>query len=234
MAAGRVAEVRLAALTPLLAEIERTGLHWLTDDERARWSAMRSEIRRSQFLAGHWLIRCLAAETLGGEPAQWLLRTEPDGSPMLRSRTYNAGQGVSASLSHSKDWLAAALAPFPVGVDLEYPTKHRDFLALADTAFSSEECTQLRNLPESERPAVFYLYWTLKEATGKRAGHGLRLELARRQRPIECAANETDVVSWQFADCNLALAGEAGMSIRATGIPEAVVQRFWRIESATT
>lgn len=231
MAAGRMAEIRLAALAPLVAEVETAGLDWLSDDERTRWSAMGSEIRRRQFLAGHWLIRSLAADALGGEPAQWVLSAGADGAPALRSPACDAGQGVAASLSHSAEWVVAAVASFPVGIDLEHPSRPRNLRALADYAFSPEECAELRGLPDDERTAAFYLFWTIKEAVGKREGHGLRPELARRQRPISCAADAADVVSWQFADCSLALAGEPGMPVRVTGIPETARRCYWRIES---
>ncbi|MFA6985635.1 MAG: 4'-phosphopantetheinyl transferase superfamily protein [Arenimonas sp.] len=136
---------------------------------------------------------------------------------------------LPASLSHSGGWVAAAVAPFAVGIDLECESKSRDLLVLADEAFSPAECAELRRLPAGERAAAFYLYWTLKEATGKREGHGLRTETARRQQPISVEAADADVVSWQFASCSLALAGEVGMSLRVLGLPVEARQRYWQI-----
>lgn len=223
-------ELRLAALPSMLAEAEAGGLNWMTETERERLASMHSKSRRRQFTAGHWLLRCLAADVLGGEPQHWLVSARPDGIPSLRSPAYK-GQGIAASISHSGDWVAAAIAPFPIGIDLECDTKPRDLLALAATAFSPDENVQLRRLPSSERAAAFYMYWTLKEAVGKREGHGLRLERTRRQQPVSCSATSADVVSWQFADCSLAMAWEVGTSIRVTGVPADARQRFWRIET---
>jgi len=231
MAGSRHAEVRLAALAPLLRDIDADGLDWLSGDERTRLNSMRSETRRKQFLAGHWLARDVASAMLGGSRHDWLLASSPDGTSSLRSSGYDAGQAIPATLSHSADMVAAAMAAFPVGIDLECAAKPRHFLALADAVFCPEECADLRRASDHERPRLFYLYWTLKEAVGKRAGHGLRPELARRQRSIECAAAEADVVSWQLSECSLALAGEIGMTVRASGVPGAARQRFWRIES---
>ncbi len=188
-----------------IAAVDADG--WLTAGDRLRFSAITSVQRRQQFLAGRWLVRELAAEYREDSPAHF-------------------------SISHSGDRVVAAIATFPVGIDLEQPSRPRDFLALAELAFSPAECAELRTLPESERSAAFYRFWTLKEATGKREGHGLQLELARRQRPVNCAADEADLVSWQFADCSLALAGKIGMSVRAAGLPAGARPVYWRIEPA--
>ena len=228
----RGAELRLTALAPLLAEAETGGLGWLGEDERTRLGAMRSEPRRNQFLAGHWLLRRLACEVLGGEPAQWLVSAGPDGVPGLQSAAYDSGRIIPASISHSGDRVAAAIAPFPVGIDLECQSRPRDLQALAEMAFSPTECAELIGLPESERASTFYLYWTLKEAVGKREGRGLRPELSRRQRPFPCAAGQAEVFSWQAADFSLALAGEAGMSVGASLLPNATKPGYWRIEYA--
>jgi 4'-phosphopantetheinyl transferase len=232
MKAGRQVEVRLAELSPLIAAAEIDGSTWLSHEERSRLDAMRSETRRRQYLAGHWLIRCLAAEMFGGAPSQWLLTASAEGVPVLQSAAHNAGQTIPASLSHSAGWVAAAIAPFPVGIDLECESKPRDLLALADEAFSPAECAQLRRLPANELAPAFYLFWTLKEATGKREGHGLRTDTARRQQPICVEAADADVVSWQFANCSMAVAGEVGMSVRVLGLPVEAQQRYWRIAPA--
>lgn len=226
------AEVRLAALPPLLAEVRAAGRQWLSAEERSRLPAMRSQKRRHEFLAGHWLIRCLAAEVLGGEPADWLLTSSAAGAPSIRSPLHSGGEEIAVSLSHCAGWVAAAIAPFAVGVDVECNSKARDILALAEAVLSPDERELLRGLPESGRAAAFYLRWTLKEAVGKRAGHGLRPELARRQHALACAASEAEVISWQFDGCSLAVAGAAGKSVRVIGVPEGASQGYWRIESA--
>jgi 4'-phosphopantetheinyl transferase len=229
----RSVAIELANVSALSAEMPTQADSWLSDSERQRLSSINSSRRHRQFLSGHWLLRRLATKVFGDQSSQWSVTTGLDRAPVLQSLRHGVGDGVRASLSHSGDWVVAAIANFPVGVDLECPSKPRDLLALADMTFSPEERATLRTLPENERPATFYLYWTLKEATGKREGHGLRPELARRQRPAACVANEAGVVSWRFADCSLALAGQAGMSVRAEGLPETALPSYWRIEPAT-
>ena len=226
--AGR-AQLRIARVTTVLDSVGGD-LGWASEEERSRLAAMRSPRRRDQFVAGHWLARCLAAEVLGGQPSDWLLGAAPGGAPTLLTKAGNS-PGHAVSLSHAGSWVVAALAPFTIGVDVETHSKPRDFLGLAQAAFSGDELQHLRSLPDLERAAAFYLAWTLREAIGKRSGHGLRPALARLQMPMPCDADGSEAVTWQFDDCTLALVGAEGMSFLATGLPEQASRRFWRIEA---
>lgn len=83
-------------------------------------------------------------------------------------------QLTQASLSHSRGWSAALVAPagVRVGIDLEC-VRPRDTQALADYAFSESEATALRTLPAAERLLRFHALWTLKEAFAKALGLSL-------------------------------------------------------------
>lgn len=225
------AVIELSSISTLSTELPANDL-WLSGNERQRLSTMTAPLRRRQFLAGHWLLRRLAAQIHGGEPTHWSLSTGPDRAPSLQSISNPDAPTIHASLSHSGDGLAAAVAPFPVGIDLERPAKSRDLLALAGTVFSPDECAELRRLPEGERATAFYLFWTIKESVGKREGHGLRRRSAQQQQPLPCTAEDADVHSWQFGGVSLALAVETGRPVRAMGLPDTAIRRCWRIGSA--
>jgi 4'-phosphopantetheinyl transferase len=224
------AEARVAALPPLLAEAEAAGQDWLSAQERDRLGAMRSRRRRQQFLAGHWLLRRLAADCLGGVPADYVLEANAAGAPRLRALRDDSTH--AASISHSGDWVAVALAPFAIGIDIECRDKPRDWLVLAAACCTAPQVATLRELPEGERASLFHRLWTSKEAVGKRDGQGLRLELARRQSLQACAAGEAEVLCWEFDGLSLALAGNAGVAVRVAGLPGATRASGWRIETA--
>lgn len=228
----RQAWLRLANTDTVLAVAEVAELCWMSDEENQHLSAMTSQARRGQFIAGHWLVRCLAAEARGGDPTNWILSTSAGGVPELKSVSEGAGERIHASISHSAEWVAAVVAPFPVGVDVEATQRSRDFLALAGHAFSREEYDELSALPDDDRNRLFYRFWTLKEANGKRQGHGLRPELSRRERAVEAAISHAEAVSWQFGDIHLALAGEAGMRVRQSGMSEMAEVRRWCFAAA--
>jgi hypothetical protein len=108
-------------------------------------------------------------------------------SRALRGAVRVTGQQAS-SRSHSHGFAALALAPasVTVGVDLEWLAP-RDFLALADIAYSADECGHLASLEDpSDLGSAFYELWTLKEAFAK----ALQLQLAdalRLCRFIDCS-----------------------------------------------
>jgi 4'-phosphopantetheinyl transferase len=79
-----------------------------------------------------------------------------------------------ASLSHSRGWSAALVAPAGTraGVDLEW-LRPRNVLALADYAFSAGEAAALRSMAAADRLLRFYMLWTLKEAFAKALGLAL-------------------------------------------------------------
>lgn len=66
-------------------------------------------------------------------------------------KPYLTGNPVFLSLSHTKTHALCALAPFPVGCDIE---SHRPI----------SQRTAARILGADESPAAFFDYWTLKES----------------------------------------------------------------------
>jgi 4'-phosphopantetheinyl transferase len=199
--------------------------------EMARLAAMGSEKRRRQFIAGHWLARAAAAGFTRTSPNDWLLVAATNGAPEILRRESGTTARVFVSLSHSGETAVAAIAPFPLGIDLESAGRVRDWAALAEHVFAPEECEQLLLLPATDRQELFYRYWTLKEASGKRNGSGLRLSHTRTQCARECDEREAIAITWQFDGQCLALVGERAMRTSAHGIPVSAQKRFWRFEA---
>jgi 4'-phosphopantetheinyl transferase len=122
-------------------------------------------------LLGELLVRHLLAEltksklpdhpfTIGekGKPA-------PDG--------YN---GIHFNISHSGQWVVAALSPASVGVDVERMRKVPE--GVAHRFFSDAENKMLQNaLNESQKAEIFFTLWTLKESFLKAIGKGLTKSL---------------------------------------------------------
>jgi hypothetical protein len=131
----------------------------LDDTDRAAWAAIHTSRRRQDWAS----------------------------SRALRGAVQVAEQAAS-SHSHSHGFAAMALAPasVTVGVDLEWLAP-RDFRALADIAYSADECAHLAALEDpSDLGSTFYELWTLKEAFAK----ALQLQLAdalRLCRFIDCS-----------------------------------------------
>lgn len=198
---------------------------WLAPSERTRLQTIQAPLRQRQYLAGHWLVRELAARCFGGEPAQW--RWDDQAGP--RPQLLRDGVRAWATLSHSGEHLAAAVAPQPIGLDLEWPHRLRDVMALARHMFAPDEVARLEEtMAGAHRDRLFYLFWALKEARGKRGGEGLQATQARRvsARPADADVAEAHV--WPLGETGaLALAGWSGLDPKTKGLPAEIVSAPW-------
>jgi 4'-phosphopantetheinyl transferase len=143
-------------------------LSWLTTGERARHDSFGGSARRADFTAGRWLLREVLAEIHGGAPEHQTAEIDAEG------RT-SVPRG-HANLSHTGDWLIAAWAESPIGVDIESLRARRDVLAIAERVASPAECAHLASLTGATQLEAFYRLWTLREAWLKRRGRGLDLQ----------------------------------------------------------
>ena len=135
-------------------ECERAArFHFAAD--AARWKRARA------------LLRLTLSAATGAAPAALQFRTGEFGKPELE-----AHPALHFNLSHSGDWAALALAPQPVGVDIE-TAKPLPAAELAAFAFRPEEHAAILAHPAPDH--CFLEYWTAKEAVMKCTGQGLTL-----------------------------------------------------------
>lgn len=153
--------LRLESIEAIHASLSGLGMDWLSQEEQSRLSAMTASRRRTQFIAGRWLARqCLAAQ-VGGNWRDYALSAPDDGAPQVRAAPV-PDHGFF-SLSHSGDWLACAVSPLPVGVDVECSDRTRDFQALNEWMHEPADLQAAPSDPSAQQ-AWFYAQWTLKEA----------------------------------------------------------------------
>ena len=129
--------------------------------EQARCRVFRHARRRQVWLAGRELLLAALARQLPRVDAAALRSDERGG---LRY----AGSSVCVSLSHSGNLLVAALAPVPVGVDVELP-RPRACLRQAARLFTRAEARYVHARAPAAQLSAFYTFWTLKEAYAKAA-----------------------------------------------------------------
>lgn len=203
----------LLQLTPLADAPAHTA--WLDESERARLEEITDATRAAQYVAGHCLVRALAAERSGGSAPEWRLVVAPDGRRRLE---HDRLAPMFASISHAREGLAVAVGFHPIGVDLESAGKPRDWLRLARTMFSPDEVQALGTAPPTVREAHFLATWTLKEAWAKRSGRGLQRQAARRCTAMACSDTEAEAWTWTLPDGgSLALAASVGATVVARG-----------------
>jgi phosphopantetheinyl transferase len=83
------------------------------------------------------------------------------------------GSSLHISLSHAEGLTALALAPFPVGIDIERIDPEFDVLEFDPDLFGIDDFHALETCETRSRRDHFYRLWTLKEAHLKRQGRNL-------------------------------------------------------------
>ena len=223
--------VAVAPVAATAAIARGAGDGWLTDDERGRLAVMGSARRRAQFLAGHWLARTFAGRVLRIEVDGCTLVRADDGSPRLH--VDGRASRWHVSLTHSGDFVACALAPAPVGVDLEMPRAGRDLAGLAAFAFSPEEGARLAALPEATRSGEFHRLWSLKEARGKQIGEGLLPRRSRQLTAWPAVPGEAHAATDHVADGTLSVVCDRVVETVVEGLPAPASPAWWRFGAAS-
>jgi 4'-phosphopantetheinyl transferase len=177
----------------------------LNPDERAREARFHFDADKERFVIGRALARLQLSRFLGGDPRGWPLVTNRYGRPELAAPT---PPPLGFNVSHTHGLVACAVTrTTDVGVDVEC-IERRLTHDIADRFFARREVADLRALPDTDQPRVFYDYWTLKEAYIKARGMGLALPLehfAFRLRPPDPPVItfdpeiDDDAQTWQFA-----------------------------------
>lgn len=166
---------------------------WLSADERLRFSALRVDKRRRDWLLGRLNAKALLApmvEAVSGhrlEPAELEIARHPSGAPFVRlasgarpqgswppgmslplvvSNTHSAGHALFAA-----SWLGSTANPFALGVDLEWVEPRSagfvsDFLTPAERRFCDGAVGPARDLRAN-------LVWSAKESVLKAIRRGL-------------------------------------------------------------
>lgn len=112
------------------------------------------------------------AGALGVSADEIILGSRVGGAPTLEV----GGGPWGVSFTRRGGHRACAVAPGPVGVDLEIVEPLSDLDRVAARAFSLRELARWRALETPERLGAFYASWTCKEATLKAMSTGLSVD----------------------------------------------------------
>jgi 4'-phosphopantetheinyl transferase len=197
---------------------------WLSAAELTRLAQIRVPARRAQFLAGRWLVRELL--NLHRPGVAWSMNAPPQGPPQVLAPH---GPAMHASISHSGAQVACAIAPMPLGIDLEVPRRARDIEGLVRTVCTAREQARLAT---GDVSAGFYACWTLKEAWLKARGEDMspgRLAQVDTMPPHESKERPCALL-WRQGGMTLALVAPVDASLRWARPAPAEVGALWCIE----
>ncbi len=165
----------------------------LAPEEQARRDAFPAARRRRAFLLGRAAARTLLAERLDVAPCAVMLRVAANGCVEVPGTSWHL------SIAHAGAEAVAAVAPRPLGVDIEQvkprPERLRRFVLHPD------ERERFARLP-LETDDALALWWTLKEAVLKARRSGLRVAPGRLRVAVDWPARSAriavdDTEHWQ-------------------------------------
>lgn len=179
MAVSAELDVVLCALDELPGDISI-----LDAREQRRAERLHSDVDRRRYISAYTALRRELGERLQTDPAELEFACEPCsqcGGPHGRPVVLRPGEpasrraGIHFSLSHTGNQALIAIAPTPVGADIEAlpdPLMVRRLAAL----LHPRERARILSAPEEDQCALFTRLWCRKEAYLKALGVGLAHE----------------------------------------------------------
>lgn len=191
--------------------------------ERERHDAYRQTVDRARFLTGRVVAKAAAATALGIDPEAVAFDStcpdcgRPHGKPRVVAPEGFTGVLPELSISHSGNLVGVAMTPgVPVGIDVEQE-RDVEIDGLVRMTLSAAELTVFATLPDADRDAAFFTYWSRKEAILKATGRGLAVGMTKLTvtpwtdppRVLDSKASEVDINSMRMAQL------DAGSGYRA-------------------
>jgi len=131
----------------------------MSKSELRRLNLIGSATRRREYLLSRSLIRHALNENFECPKSDWIISEVPGSPPVIE----NLPRQYYFSLSHSKSCIVFAMSNCPVGVDIEFMSRQRNFERLAEMFMNPAELDILRS-DSVAQTEYFYRLWSAKEA----------------------------------------------------------------------
>ena len=149
-------------------------LKLVSTEERDRFSQFGNRTAGFTFLCARVAIRHCLSGIIGLSPEEIPLSILPSGKPVLKFKSANEDQKpVHFSISHTTEAVATAVANYPIGIDIENPSRKVELASIVKRFFSDAEFSQWSLLPSEMKEEFFFKAWTIKEAWLKMSGDGI-------------------------------------------------------------
>ncbi|MBN2656360.1 MAG: 4'-phosphopantetheinyl transferase superfamily protein [Spirochaetales bacterium] len=171
----------------------RENLHVLSQRERDKADRFYRERDRIGSRVVYVLLREILSLYTGKSPGSIEILLGEKGKPYIYDR-----KAPFFNLSHSGNRVLFGFSPKgEVGVDIEIIKENRDLDGLIGASCSPGEIKSLDGLPADERTALFYQYWSLKEAYLKGVSMGITVPL----KEVDFSRGER-IGSWSAISCS--------------------------------
>ncbi len=180
--------------------------HMLDASEQIHAQQLNNESVQKRYVAVHGQLRTILAQTLKQAPEKIAINKAPQGKPYLADYPQ-----LAFNLSHSGNIVVIALGwNCQLGVDVETHKQRPNLTGLVKKCFAEEEAAFWHQLPDDQKTAEFYRFWTRKEAFVKATGFGIALGLQNcvinPEQPstfLSIPANCGNATNWHLRDIEL-------------------------------
>lgn len=221
-AASQPVWLRIERIAAVLRRLPAGVSSWLSSSERERYAGLRVAPRANQYLSGHWLTREGMAQRHGGQPQDWSLRERRSLPPQVA----NADRPCFVSISHSGEWIAAAIAEVPLGIDLEQRRPRAGLLQFQNLLRAVGD-------PEELEEDKLLQRWVIKEAWVKRHGFSALPERLSTLQLRRSQAADADLRLWCESSFHFALCSEAPGAIDSGDALSAVAEYWLGVDTAS-
>jgi len=142
----------------------------LQPEEQQRADRYRQVSDRQRHIAGRGLLRILMGLYLSQPPAGVVIDVGPNQKPELTNHP-----DWHINVAHAGNWVLIAVGRVPVGIDVEEYKPDFPVASLLPVTFGLTE--QQHILESDDAVALFYRFWTRKEALLKTTGLGVGADL---------------------------------------------------------
>ena len=158
---------------PVLTELQSV----LSADEKDRAGRFRQTEHARDFVVARGLLRRFLACYLCVPATEVCFDYSESGKPALAKKSDT--NNIEFNLSHSGKLAVFGITKsVEIGVDVERIDRSVDVPLLSRRILSDSEQRHLAQIPDDERVAAFFRYWTHKEAYLKATGEGIGADLA--------------------------------------------------------
>ena len=205
----------------------------LSAEERARHERLKIAHVRLEHLVTRAAVRTLLSRYLDRDPRDWTFEKNEYGRPA----PVDPPAPIRFNISHTAGLIALAFSGGrELGIDVEHVDRRMtDLEDIARTHFAPSEVSELLSLPQDQRRARFFDYWTLKESYIKARGMGLSLPLEQFEFvlgehavSIRIDPRLNDAPSrWQFEQYRPTTGHKAALAVERTEGPDPSISIRW-------
>lgn len=196
----------------------------LSPDEKARADRLRFPQDRLRWVRARAALRGVLGRHLDCPPERVEFAYGAHGKPRLAAARDHAR--LRFNLSHSGGVaLLAVTGGMDVGVDVELIRTDFDTQALALAVFASDERDCLRSASPEARLALFFMFWTAKEAVVKALGAGLSCSTTGFS--VAALTQEARATAEGLTVCQIAMPGGYAAALAAPGQNPYICHQNW-------